>query len=321
MLFMEKQQEKNLWSVILAGGNGERLQAFTRRFYDAARPKQYCAFVGTRTMAQHTYDRARMLSVSDKILTVVSGQHRTFVQDQFKNQREQSIIVQPYCRETAPAILLPVIKVNHYDPESIVTIFPSDHFILDEVRFMKHVRTAADFVRMNPDTIVLLGVRPDRNDGGFGMIEKGEKVHHDGVFRVQSFSEKPDIPCTDDNNVNNFFWNTFILIGRSNTLINEIRKSIPNVYQTLKQYKEAIGRSDEQREIRTAYNRLPSVNFSSSVLEKIAPSLCVIDISDVGWSDWGEEQRILEDVRRYDLRLNAHRMDRGKKSKLQKYSL
>jgi mannose-1-phosphate guanylyltransferase len=315
---MNKHHDKNLWGIILAGGNGKRLQAFTRRFYHLVRPKQYCVFVGTRSMVQHTFDRARMLVAAERILTVVSGKHRHFVGEQFPDQPVKSFIVQPYCRETAPAILLPLIKIHRQNTKAVVTVFPSDHFILDEVRFAHYVRAAVEYVGKNSEKIVLLGVRPDHEECGFGWIEKGEALHCPGMHHVKSFIEKPK-NSDAGSSVKEYFWNTFVIIGRTDTIMKHVRKTIPDVYDVLKGYEEAIDTGDEQQAILEAYHELSPVNFSSAVLEKIPSALCVIDISDVGWSDWGEERRIMEDVDRFNLHLNT--LDSERQNSIHEYFL
>ncbi|MFZ4622397.1 MAG: sugar phosphate nucleotidyltransferase [Bacteroidota bacterium] len=295
---------RDIWTIVLAGGSGCRLRSFTRRLYGEDRPKQYCAFIGTRSMLQHTHNRALMLVDNERLLTIVSHGHLRYVREQVPPRFEDRVIVQPYCRETAPAIMLPLSRVHHRDPESISVIFPSDHFILDEWKFINYVKQAAVYAEHHPEKIILLGVRPDREDHGYGWIEKGERLN-ERMFGVKHFIEKPLRSEEDKCMSGRFFWNTFVIIGRTATLMEKIKEKIPQAYETFEIYRQSIDTLVEQQAVTAAYARLQPVNFSSEVLEQIAGDLIVMDISDVGWSDWGEEYRIREDAARYDLRLKV----------------
>jgi mannose-1-phosphate guanylyltransferase len=296
------QKKNSLWGIILAGGNGNRLQMFTRRFYDHDRPKQYCAFIGSRSLVQHTYDRTAKFVDEDHIATVVSGKHLPFVNEQFRDSSAASVMVQPYCRETAPSILLPLSAIHHQEPAAVTAVFPSDHFILDEWKFSRYVRSAAAFVEQHPEKIMLLGVRPNREEPGYGRIETGAPVHHaenGNIFTVRSFTEKPS------RNVDTqFLWNTFVIIARADTLMEQVRRCEPELATAFKAYRQIHGKHESWHSLNKMYERLAPVNFSAAVLQRIPSHLCVMDISDVGWNDWGEERRILEDVVKYDLHLN-----------------
>ena len=50
-------ERENVWSIVLAGGDGVRTKEFIRRWLGYEKPKQYCTFVGSRSMFQHTLDQ------------------------------------------------------------------------------------------------------------------------------------------------------------------------------------------------------------------------------------------------------------------------
>ncbi len=293
---------RDFWSIVLAGGSGCRLRGFTRKLYGEDRPKQYCSFIGRRSMLQHTLDRALMLVDEHRLLTVVTQGHLRFVREQIPSQYDNRVIIQPYCRETAPAIMLPLSKIHHRDPESVCVIYPSDHFILDEWKFISDVKRAAEYVELHPEKIILLGVQPDREDHGYGWIEKGDRLN-ERMFSVKRFMEKPLRSEEDKCLSGRFFWNTFVIIARTGTLMDRIKEKIPQAYDAFEVYRSSIDTLVEQQAVSAAYERLQTVNFSTAVLEQIAEDLLIMDISNAGWSDWGEEYRIREDVARYDLRL------------------
>lgn len=71
-----------LWSVILAGGEGERMRSLIEQWLGSHKPKQYCTFVGTRSMLQHTVDRAASLTPPIRTVAVVAREHRLDAQSQ-----------------------------------------------------------------------------------------------------------------------------------------------------------------------------------------------------------------------------------------------
>src|SRR5512140_3704788 len=115
-----RNQHGQIWGIILAGGEGRRLQSFIRSQYGTDTPKQYCTFTGTRSMFRHTIDRAEMLIQPERILTIVSKEHSRYVQDQLSDRPSGTVIVQPAIRDTGPAILYLLLHVYRRDPEAIV---------------------------------------------------------------------------------------------------------------------------------------------------------------------------------------------------------
>ena len=67
--------DKDLWSVVLAGGSGERLQSLVQRWLGQHKPKQYCTFLGTRSMFQHTLDRSDRIVAPERRVTIIARDH------------------------------------------------------------------------------------------------------------------------------------------------------------------------------------------------------------------------------------------------------
>ena len=157
-----------LWSIVLAGGNGERISAFTHRWMGQPIAKQYCAFVGKRSMLQHTLDRADLLGRREHQLTVVSSSHQYETQSQLADRPAGTIIFQPKNRDTLPGIFLPLARIHAYDPNAMVVIYPSDHFIYPEKNFKELIASAVRAAEDLPDKLVLIGVQADRLELEYG---------------------------------------------------------------------------------------------------------------------------------------------------------
>ncbi|MEJ2279837.1 MAG: sugar phosphate nucleotidyltransferase [Candidatus Lokiarchaeota archaeon] len=213
-------------------------------------------------------------------------------------------ITQPCARETSAGILLPMLKINRIDPEAIVTIFPSYHFINEENYFMDYVLEANLFVVNNPGSIVMLGVKPDRIESGYGWIEPGIRVlyHGEKIIRgVKRFWEKPSPEKAETLWHKGSLWNTFVLIGRSTTFIKNIKVCVPAVFNAFEPIRKEIGTSREKITIEKSFRFIPALNFSRFVLEMIPEQLRVMEVSDVYWSDWGDEKRIRNDLEKLSL--------------------
>ena len=132
------------WGIVLAGGNGTRLRDLVYRKRADYLPKQYLNFIGKRSMLEHTLDRAEKLIPAPKLLTVIAREHLQFpeVSRQIAARPQECIIVQPENKDTGPGILLPLMHLHKRNPAAVVTIFPADHFILEEARLYAACRAS-----------------------------------------------------------------------------------------------------------------------------------------------------------------------------------
>src|SRR5215471_7657076 len=140
----------HLWGLILAGGDGQRLQPLIKAWYGHARPKQYCTFFGGHSLLRQTLARVERLIPAVRLLTVVTQAHMTYVRKELYDRAPETVIIQPCNRETGAGILLPLLHIVHHDPEAIVALFPSDHFIREEAPFMAAVATAVVSLAAHP---------------------------------------------------------------------------------------------------------------------------------------------------------------------------
>lgn len=291
----------SLWGLVLAAGDGKRLQGFIREKHGENLPKQYVNFFGRGSMLEHTYERAQKLIPPGQILTVVSKQHLSYaaVRDQLTRRAPDTIVVQPQNRETAPGILLPLMHLYKRSPESIVALFPSDHFILEEDRFMDHVALAARAVAHDPTRIVLLGVEAQEPETEYGYIlprfgEDGLNVW--GLRRTARFVEKPDPGAARRLVQAGALWNTMIMVFKVAHVLHLMQKFCTSMFLSFVDVFDALGTAGESAAVEEIYRRLEPLNFSTGFLEKIvaesAEALSVLPVLRVLWSDWGSPQRL-----------------------------
>ena len=298
-------QPGGTWVVVLAGGRGTRLQQFIRHITGSDRPKQFCRIVGTRSMLRHTWDRARRLVPADRILTVITAGQESYLHDAASGAVPGRVLVQPANKETAPGLLLPLLWIAERDPSATVVVFPSDHFIWEEERFLGHVRDAARASRHCAGRLVVLGVEADGPEQSYGWIAPGPRCETGAgveVHHVRRFWEKPDRATAVRLFASGFLWNTFVLVGQLAAFLRAARQALPEVLDALGPTTAFLGTRYEADVLAAAYRSLRPVNFSRTLLAGQPETLLTLPMRAVYWSDWGDPQRILRTLRRFDRR-------------------
>lgn len=285
------------WSIILAGGEGTRLSSLTIRRFGEHRPKQYCAFLGERTMFDHTLDRALAFSGPRRVVTVLGRGHMRFLRQDAPLYGQ--VIEQPANRETAPGIFLPLAYVLAHDADAVVSIFPSDHFISPKSLFIEYVDRAASVAEQACDKIVLAAAVADRPEPEYGWIQQGDCAVDDCDLRtVLQFHEKPDAALAARFHDQGFLWNTFNMSVKASTLWALGWRHEPEMMARFERLRDAVGTAREGRTLAEIYEGMPLVNFSKAILERAVTSTLVMPLTGVEWSDWGKPERIQETLER-----------------------
>ena len=291
-----------LCGLVLAGGEGTRLQPFIKSLGKGTLPKQYVNFIGTRSMLQHTLHRAEKLMPSERVLTVITESHLRHpeVRQQCSARPKGSVIIQPENKETGPGVIFPLMYLYKRYPNSIVLVLPSDHFIREEDRLMDHARLAWLAVKRDPSRLVMLGVKPDRNEPEYGylLLNKTQLDIGSDMSEISWFVEKPD-PKTARRLIRaGGLWNTMIMVFKTKTMLHWVSRLAPDLYRQCQGIYESIGTSMEKQVVQDIYRRLKPMNFSKEFLEPMVmtypSSLVAHPIKDLLWSDWGTAPRIIE---------------------------
>ena len=309
-------QEASTWAIVLAGGEGERVKPMVQRWLGRHRPKQYCTFVGTRSMFQHTVDRAARLTVPSKTVVVAAKGHEPEVRTQLLGRPVEQVLWQPANRDTAAGVFLPLTYVRAHDPDATVVLFPSDHFVYPETRFLSQVRQAVEAVERSPDRLVLLGVQPDRLEREYGWIMPGtdltERYLGQPIRSVSAFLEKPDPVRADEAMRSGALWNTLVLAAKADKLWELGKCCFGGLLAKFERLGDAIGGPHEADVLEQIYADMPKDNFSAGLLQLRPDAVAVMELENVLWSDWGKPERIAETLRRINRppAFPAHCLDR-----------
>lgn len=293
-----RNRSSSRWSIVLAGGDGARLQPSIQKWLGYPLPKQYCTFAGTRSMLQHTWGRANQLVQPRQKVTILSSTHQQRSIAHFLGHSEEgTLLFQPRNCDTAPGVLLPLTYVQAWDPQAIVVIFPSDHFIFPEDPFVETVRRAVRAVELWRDQMILLGVRPSHPELDYGWITPGDIVgwsEGSCIRRIQEFVEKPESLKAERLMTQGALWNTLVLVAPVETLWHAGWACVPDVMERLDHLQRYIGTPAEGSVLQTIYQDMPDRNFSREILQPLSRQLGVMSLDNVLWSDWGRPERILE---------------------------
>ncbi|HEX4441172.1 MAG TPA: sugar phosphate nucleotidyltransferase, partial [Thermoanaerobaculia bacterium] len=186
--------------------------------------------------------------------------------------------------------------IHRMDPGAIVIAMPSDHFVYEDRRFMDHVMGVSAFLEEHPQWLVLVGARPAEPDTGFGWIERAESLEAHGpetVWRVRQFVEKPSSEAARACFARGHLWNTFVLMGRTETFINAARLCAPEIHALLSDAVRHAGTEAEREAVEAVWPMLPSASFSDAVLAAPFPRLATSCLPPILWSDLATPERLL----------------------------
>ena len=318
-MFMSRTDVASLWGLVLAAGDGKRLQSYIRRTRGDNLPKQFIRFTGDLSMLEQTYRRAERLIRSDQILTIVGKHHLQYaeVKRQLAKRDAATIIVQPRNRETGPGVLLPLLYLCKRDPHAIIALFPSDHFILQEQRFMEHVALAAQAVAHDSAQIVMLAVEPNAPEVEYGYIlpRCGEgKFTLWGTRQTAGFIEKPDCQLAQQLVSAGGLWNTMIMVFKARTVLELMQRLCPATYYQFLDIFDTLGTPAEEKAVESLYEKIAPMNFSSDFLEKVShanpAAIAVLSVLGVYWSDWGSPKRLVQTLEHLE-KTNGKKYDRA----------
>lgn len=300
----QQNNQGKTWSIVLAGGEGTRVGSFVERWLGRPRPKQFCTFVGTRSLLQHTVDRAACLTPAEQSILVIAKSHRQEAMTQLDGRGVGTVLFQPTNRDTGAGVFLPLTYVRARDPQATVIIYPSDHFVYPEGQFLATVRNVVLVTERLHDRIVLLGVAPDRLELDYGWILPGERLTDSGASPVQAvraFLEKPTAQEADAALATHALWNTMVMVAKVETLWSLGQQCFPELVERFERLGRAIGTSEEAQTLESIYQTMPNKNFSTDLLQRVPDRVAVTELTNALWSDWGRPERIAEALRRTGL--------------------
>lgn len=278
---------EHLYAVILAGGIGSRFWPKSREL----KPKQYLAMIDDETLIQNTVARLHGLVDRQQLFIITTRAQQSHLHEQLPQLPPSQLIFEPMGRNTAPAIGLAAVHLIRLDPDAVMIAAPADHHISRTDLFYEALYNAVDVVEKNPAALVTLGIQPSYPSTGYGYIETGEQQSSASVFKVNRFTEKPDQPTAERFlRSGNFFWNSGIFIWKAATLLDNIRRHMPDLHANLLEINDSLDSGRYDSICDEVYQRMSGQSIDYGIMEK-ADTVYMVR-AEFGWSDVGSWQEV-----------------------------
>lgn len=246
--------------VILAGGPGQRLWPLSRRNF----PKPLLSLNGGASLVKATVARVAKLAKRDSLWLVCTQEQAPLFRRHLKGTLPVKIIAEPLSRNTAPAIGLAAHLLAEQDPDTIMVILPSDHWISPVGTFQQAIQEACRFVKKRPTAFVTFGIPPTGPHTGYGYIKVAAGNKRGTPIPIQKFVEKPDTEtATRYLEAGHVYWNSGMFVARAGTILKMIAQHLPKLKQLLAEWDGLKPRSRWP-----LYEKLPHVSIDVGLLEK-----------------------------------------------------
>jgi mannose-1-phosphate guanylyltransferase len=248
-------------------------------------PKQFVKLFDDKSLFQLTVERNSKMC--DSQLIVSNTEQYFLALDQLEELHEEnnSYLLEPVGRNTAPAIALACLAVNK---DEIVFVTPSDHLIKDEIEYAKVLHAAKALAQEN--NLVTFGITPEFAETGFGYIEAIKDS-----FEVKAFHEKPDAKTAQHYvDAGNYYWNSGMFMFKAGVFLEELKQHSPEIYEaSLHAYAHAK-KDDVIRISHSDMLNIPEDSIDFAVMEK--SSRVKVIPSKIAWSDVGSFDALYDEL-------------------------
>lgn len=276
----------NRYVVIMAGGRGERFWPESR----TARPKQLLPIVGEKAMLAQTVDRLTGLIDPKDVFVITNAEQRAAVLEVCPELDPAKVIGEPMGRDTAAAVALATVLVRRENPEASFAMLPADAVIHDAEGLRSTLTSAFKVAEAEP-VITTIGITASFPATGYGYIQQGDALGEyagRAVYKVKRFVEKPNLETAQGYlDSRDYFWNAGMFIWSVPTIVAELEKSTPSLWQALQAVDQGLeaGQSIDSL-LADHYPNLEKISVDYAIIEK-ADNVAMIE-SGFDWDDVGE---------------------------------
>ncbi|WP_347373183.1 mannose-1-phosphate guanylyltransferase [Aequorivita sp. Q41] len=282
---------KNYYAVLMAGGIGSRFWPMSTQEF----PKQFHDMLGTgQTLLQKTFSRLNKIIPSENIYILTNEMYLDITLKQLPKVTEAQVVLEPAMRNTAPCILLSALKIKKENPNALMLVAPSDHWIEDENAFANDIQTCFDAAQKD-DILLTLGIEPTFPNTGYGYIES-DKNDTSEIKKVAQFREKPDYKTAKQFlTAGNFLWNAGIFVWSAKSIVASFEKNLSEMNMLFSKGIDVLNTSEEKKFIENQYPKAENISIDYGILEKavnVFIKKATFDWNDLG--TWGALYEKLE---------------------------
>ncbi len=292
----------NIIPIILCGGSGTRLWPLSRESY----PKQFLSITNDNNLSlfQKTIQRIKPLKNIQKPIIVCNEDHRFILSEQMRelNIDDFIILLEPFGRNTAPAITLAALKSIEIEEDPTLLVLSADHEIKNVDKFLNVINLGYEYAKNNK--LVTFGIIPTSPEIGYGYIKASQPLSKKlkGID-IESFLEKPDLEIAKKLiKDNKYTWNSGIFMFKAQEILKEINTYCPKILDSCKKsIKKSTIDLDFQRVDKVSFEKCENISIDVAVMEKTTRGTVIP--MDVGWSDVGSWE-VVWDTSKKDIKGN-----------------
>ncbi|WP_112086770.1 mannose-1-phosphate guanylyltransferase [Flavobacterium lacus] len=293
---------KNYYAILMAGGVGSRFWPVSTTDF----PKQFHDMLGSgETLIQKTFSRLSKLIPTENILILTNEKYNDLVLKQLPMVKQEQVLLEPAMRNTAPCILYASLKIQKMNPDAVMVVAPSDHWIEDETAFISNLQQCFDYCQ-NENALLTLGIQPTFPNTGFGYIEF-DKTDVNPIKKVNQFREKPDYELAKSFlESGNFLWNGGIFIWSVKSITEAFSAFQPQMNQLFLDGFQKYNTAAEKDFIAQNYGEAENISIDYAILEK-AKNVYVLPAT-FDWNDlgtWGSLHEKLDKDEQNNAVINA----------------
>lgn len=269
-------------AMIMAGGRGERFWPKSRKNL----PKQFLSLTDDGvTMIQHTVKRIRPLVDMEDIYIVTNRDYKKLAMEQLPELPEKNILCEPVGRNTAPCVGLAAMHIGKKYDDALMIVLPSDHLIKYNSMFVDVLKDACA-VAEKGDNLTTIGITPNYPETGYGYIKFDPDQSEGRAYGVECFVEKPDLKTAKEYLADeSYLWNSGMFVWKISTILKDIEKFLPEMYEGLLKIKAAIGTEEQEAVLEEEFTKFVSESIDYGIMEK-AQNIYVLP-GTFGWDDVG----------------------------------
>ena len=277
---------KNFYAVIMAGGVGSRFWPVSTQEY----PKQFHDMLGTgESLLQKTFQRLTRLIPQDQILISSNKRYKELILDQLHVNKKQ-LVLEPAMRNTAPCILYSALKVYKENPDAVMIVAPSDHWIENEAEFIRNIETSFKACA-EKDILMTLGIQPSYANTGYGYINF--EATDSEIKKVKKFTEKPDKETAKRFfESGDYLWNAGIFIWSVKSILKAFKDHLPEMHALFCKGNNIYNTEFEDDFIASNYQKAENISIDYGVMQSAA-NIFVVSV-DFGWNDLGTWSSLYE---------------------------